>query len=193
MFTGLVQAVGEVIACLDGRLAIAAPDAWPGDPLCVGESISVNGCCLTLVAGEGELLFDLSPETIERTALGGLGHGSKVNLERALRASDRLGGHIVQGHVDGVGHLRSVHEAGGAWTYRFEAPEGGERYLIDKGSVCINGISLTVVQPSGREFDVAVIPHTRTETNLGTTLPGDPVNIEYDVLAKHVERLLSLR
>ena len=161
------------------------------DPIALGESIAVNGCCLTVVASDPFLEFDLSEETFSRTTLGAFKPGSKVNLERAMRLGDRLGGHIVQGHVDGVGAVVSVREEAGSWVMRFSVPTGSERYLIDKGSVCLDGVSLTVVSPVGNEFEVAVIPHTWAYTNLSSLRIGDAVNVEFDVLAKHVERLMQ--
>jgi riboflavin synthase len=190
MFTGLVQAVGTVASLEGGRLVLSAPNAWD-DPLEIGESIAVNGCCLTLVAAGPDLEFDLSEETLRRTAFGTLHAGARVNLERALRAGDRMGGHFVQGHVDGVGRLvsRMAHE--GSETFRFAMPAQGSRYLIDKGSVAVDGVSLTVIEPGEATFDVSLIPHTLGSTNLGDRQPGDPVNLEYDVLAKYVERMLG--
>lgn len=191
MFTGLVQAVGSVRSVGDGRLVVDPPDAWPGDPWQTGESVAVNGCCLTVTGDAPPLAFDLSAETLARTNLGVLQAGSLVNLERAMRPADRLGGHIVQGHVDGLASLLAVEKAGGSRVLRFQT-DGG-RYLIDKGSVAVDGVSLTVVRPNGGEFEVWVVPHTLEATNLGDRRPGDLLNIEYDVLAKHVERLLDDR
>lgn len=188
MFTGLVQAVGQVRSLEGGRLAVAVEAGWP-DPLAIGESIAVNGCCLTAVSLD-PLAFDLSEETLARTALSELRAGSSVNLERALRAGDRLGGHFVQGHVDGVGRLLSRTPRKGSEVFRFSVPAEGAKYLIDKGSIAIDGISLTVVEPNGGEFDVHLIPHTLSHTNLGALPVGNGVNLEFDVLAKHVERLL---
>lgn len=191
MFTGLVQAVGSVRSLVDGRLTVEAPDAWPGDPWVEGESVSVDGCCLTLLRAETPLAFDLSPETLRRTNLGSRVAGSRVNLERAMRPADRLGGHIVQGHVDGPAELIAVEEHGADRMLRVRT-DGG-RYLIDKGSVALDGVSLTVVRPSGGEFEVWVVPHTWAVTTLADRKPGDRMNIEFDVLAKHVERLLAER
>lgn len=191
MFTGLVQAVGSVVA-LDGRrLSIQIPSGVWEDPIQIGESIAVDGCCVTVVALGSELQFDLSEETLARTAFGGLEAGSRVNLERALRVGDRLGGHFVQGHVDGVGTVLSRSPPDGSETFRFRVPADGAKFLIDKGSITVNGVSLTVIAPSGSAFDVAVIPHTLGETTLGDLAVGSPVNIEYDVLAKHVAALLG--
>lgn len=189
MFTGIVQAVGHLGEPEAQALWVHAPDAWPGEPFQIGESIAVSGCCLTVTQhdrGPEWLRFDVTEETLRRTSLGARKAGDPVNLERAMRASDRFGGHIVQGHVDGVGRfLGSEGE-----RYRFQAPPEGARFLIDKGSISIEGVSLTVVDPVDDRFDVWLIPHTLEVTNLGSLKPGDPVNMEYDVLAKHVEALL---
>ncbi len=190
MFTGIVQAVVKVKGFEGGRLTLEAP-SFIDEPWAIGESVAVSGCCLTLVDQEGGLAFDLSPETLARTSLGALRTGSAVNLERAMRPSDRFGGHIVQGHVDGIGRVVSVRPEGESWVFRFACE--GSRYLIDKGSVTIDGVSLTVVRPEGGEFDVWVIPHTYAHTSLHQRAAGDPVNLEYDVLAKYVERLLAAR
>ncbi len=194
MFTGLVQAVGTVRSLQNLVLTVDAPtSAWANDPWQLGESVAVQGCCLTVVDSSDGLRFDLSEETLARTSLGQLAAGSKVNLERAMRPMDRLGGHIVQGHVDGLAHVVSVKELQGSWEFVFEVPQGGEKYLIDKGSVCLDGVSLTVVAPEGSRFTVAVIPHTYEVTSLSDRAAGDRVNLEYDVLAKHVEKLLQSR
>jgi len=190
VFTGIIQAVGAVGRIEAGRLTLRIPRGiWP-DPIQLGESISVNGCCLTVAQDDGDLHFDLSEETIARTALGALEPGDRVNLERALRVGDRLGGHYVQGHVDGVGELIGRTVAEGGETLRFRIPEEGAKYLIDKGSIALDGISLTVVSPMGCEFDVAVIPHTLKETNLCAKAIDAKVNVEYDVLAKHISKLV---
>lgn len=191
MFTGLIQTLGTVVAFDFRRLSVRIPsDIWP-EGVQVGESVAVNGCCLTAVATGAELAFELSEETLARTALSDLVPGSAVNLERALRVGDRLGGHFVQGHVDGVGALLSRTARDGWHSFRFRIPDEGAKFLIDKGSIAIDGVSLTVVSPSSGDFDVAVIPHTLAETNLGELAPGARVNVEYDVLAKHVAKLLA--
>lgn len=186
MFTGIVQAVGRVGSLESGRLRIEPPEGWPGDAWTVGESVAVNGCCLTLVSGSNGMEFDLSAETLSRTSLGGLSTGAAVNLERALRASDRLGGHFVQGHVDTVGRLVARPDSG-EWEFSVETELG--RYLIEKGSVTVDGVSLTVVRPSGGAFCAALIPHTIASTNFGELSEGAAVNVEFDVLAKYVEKL----
>lgn len=189
MFTGLVQAMGEVAAWDGTTLGMRHEFA----DVELGESIAVNGCCLTVVR-LGEMMdFELSPETVTRTSFGDLSVGSKVNLERSLRVGDRLGGHIVQGHVDAVGSCVEIDPSAEFTRMRFRVPSEGGRYLIDKGSIAIDGISLTVVSPVGDEFDVWLIPETLKRTTLGGFEVGRKVNIEYDVLAKHVEKLLISR
>lgn len=188
MFTGIIEATGRVLALTGARLVIAAPFAHA---VAVGESVAVNGCCLTAIAMGPDLAFDLSAETLTRTALGSLSTGDAVNLERAMRADGRFGGHIVQGHVDATGEVISAAPVEGATVVRFRVPAGFQRYLIDKGSIAVDGVALTVVSPTGPEFDAWIIPHTLTETNLGDRRPGDRVNLEFDVLAKYVERLMG--
>ncbi len=151
MFTGIVQALGTVRAFDECRLIIDVPD-MEGEPWQIGESIAVNGCCLTLVSFERGLAFDVTEETLGRTTMRSLASGTRVNVERAMKASDRMGGHIVQGHVDGVGELRSVEAFGQSRVMRFRVPSEYARYLIDKGSIAVDGISLTVVQPEGDSF-----------------------------------------
>ena len=192
MFTGIVESLGEVVSLNEGRLEVRADPHFAPDGFDEGESIAVNGCCLTVLPGEG-LRYDLSPETLARTSLGQLTPGSRVNLERAMVAGGRLGGHVVQGHVDTTGIFEGSTSEGNSVVMRFRAPEGSGRYLIDKGSVTIEGVSLTVVRPEGDEFEVWVIPHTLEKTNLGSLKPGGRVNLEFDVLAKYVERLLEAR
>jgi riboflavin synthase len=189
MFTGLIETVGEVVSFSDGWLELRA-HFEPGDPVVLGESVAVNGCCLTAVKVGERLAFELSQETLARTSLGSLTPGRKVNLERAMRADGRFGGHVVQGHVDGVGQFLGGTPEGNSVRMRFKTEPGGGRYLIDKGSIALEGISLTVVQPVDDQFDVWVIPHTLASTGLGELSPGDAVNVEYDVLAKYVEKLL---
>jgi riboflavin synthase len=154
--------------------------------------VAVNGVCLTVVANDEEsLAFDLSEETLDRTALGRLRPGDAVNLERPVTLTTRLGGHLVQGHVDGVGDVVSVTPQEGGSTIVVQAPEDLGRYLVEKGSVTVDGVNLTVTGLEGPRFSVALIPHTLAVTTLGTARPGDPVNLEVDVLAKYVERLLG--
>ncbi|HVT12798.1 MAG TPA: riboflavin synthase [Fimbriimonadaceae bacterium] len=191
MFTGIVESLGEVVGLDGGVLQVLPATALGPDPVRLGESIAVNGCCLTVVAIEPALRFDLSPETLARTSLGALAPGRHVNLERAMRADGRFGGHIVQGHVDATGEVVSISPAENSTAFRFRVPPGSERYLIDKGSITVDGISLTVVKPEGNEFDAWIIPHTLANTNLGERAAGDRVNLEFDALARYVERLLA--
>lgn len=192
MFTGLIQTLGKVEAFASGRLAVSYDPSWvENDPVQEGESIAVNGCCLTALPVNQMVEFDLSPETLARTALARLVPGSPVNLERAMRPSDRFGGHIVQGHVDAVGEFLTSQPRDGHHEFRFRVPE--DRYLIDKGSITLDGISLTVVEPSQGEFSVWVIPHTFENTTLRELKPGDPINVEYDMVAKYLEKLGGFR
>jgi riboflavin synthase len=185
MFTGIVEELGRLESLRDGRLRIAATRVIEGVEM--GESIAVNGCCLTVVAhGDGWWEADVSDETISRTSLAKLSDGDGVNLERAVRANDRLGGHIVQGHVDAVGEIVAP-----VPDLRVRVPDSLLRYLVEKGSVTVDGVSLTIVQPLDDGFTVAIIPHTADVTTLGAKRPGDLVNIEVDVMAKYVERLVS--
>jgi riboflavin synthase len=185
MFTGIVEELGHVASFKAGRLRIAATEVLDGTGL--GDSIAVNGCCLTVVAqGADWWEADVSDETVARTALTDLSAGDPVNLERAVRAHDRLGGHLVQGHVDGVGEVVQP-----VPDLRVRVPRRLLPYLVEKGSVTVDGVSLTVVQPIDDEFTVAIIPHTATVTTLGVKQPGDLVNIEVDVIAKYVERMLQ--
>jgi riboflavin synthase len=198
MFTGLVSAVSRVVSFRSGAaggvLAVERPPAY--SDVLVGESVAVSGVCLTVVppvAGGESLSFDVSPETLQRSALGHLAPGAGVNLERAVVAGDRLGGHIVAGHVDGTAEVLAIERSGDSSTFRFSLPAPLARYTVEKGSIAVDGISLTVAALGESSFDVAVIPHTFTSTTLGTKKPGDRVNIEVDVLGKYVERLLAAR
>ena len=191
MFTGIVQGLGRVRSFSAGVLTISAPEGFAPDGLDEGESIAVNGCCLTVVSKQNELKFELSPETLARTSLGDLKPESVVNLERAMSATGRFGGHFVQGHVDATGTVASILPSGNSVVYQFQAPPEYDKYLIDKGSVSVDGISLTVVGPKEGAFNVWVIPHTLQETNLGTRAPGDRVNLEFDVIARYVEKLMG--
>ena len=196
MFTGIVRELGRVDA-LDGgadgvRLRVDGPEtagqAGPGD------SVAVDGVCLTVVeAAGGVLSFDAVPETLARTTLGRLGRGDAVNLEPALRAGEQLGGHLVQGHVDAVGRVRSVGPEGGGVRLEVSVPAELRRYCVEKGSICMQGVSLTIASVDDDGISVALIPHTLSVTTLGGLGPGDEVNLEVDVLAKHVERLLAAR
>jgi len=193
MFTGLVAGVGRVIESrAEGpgrRLSIAS--ALVADAV-LGESICVAGCCLSVVFHSGDqAAFQLGPETLSRTTLGRLGPGGGVNLERSLRLSDRLGGHLVTGHVDATGRLLSRSVDGDWVTCRFAAPAAVAAQLAAKGSVAVDGVSLTVVEAGADSFTVALIPHTLAETTLGGLAVGDPVNLETDLICKYVARLLS--
>lgn len=191
MFTGLVQACPAVVGREGMRLAVSVPEL--DSPLELGESIAINGVCLTVISCGDAVGFDVSEETFARTSLDDLVAGDRVNWERAMRPMDRFGGHIVQGHVDQVGSVIGIDELAGSWTFRFDVGIDGDRYLIDKGSVTIQGVSLTVVSPQAGQFEVAVIPHTFDVTTLGSLSVGSRVNVEFDVLAKHVEKLLGSR
>ena len=194
MFTGLIQGVGRVarVESLGGdvRLHIEV-GSLPFDTVEMGESIAVNGTCLTVVAFDAQsFAADASNETLSLTTLGTLAVGSLVNLERALRASDRLGGHWVSGHVDGMGTVKQIHDDARAQRWRFEVPSALTRYIAKKGSICVDGVSLTVNEADAQGFEVALIPHTVEHTAFKTTRVGDAVNIEVDLVARYVERLL---
>lgn len=196
MFTGLVEELGYVAALEpigDGiRLRLAAMTVM--DDIEMGASIAVNGVCLTVVEFDSEhFAIDAVPETMDRTSLGSLEVGSTVNLERAVRASDRLGGHIVQGHVDATTRITNIESyEDGSWRYHFALADDASPYVVEKGSITIDGISLTVASLSDTEFSIAVIPHTADVTTLGSRQVGDLVNLEVDVLAKYVERQLKV-
>jgi len=194
MFTGLIEDLGTVRELRKGndsaRLSVAT--AIPMDELELGASIAVNGICLTVTNfGGGSFTADVSPETLSRSNLGALLPGSRVNLERALRLGDRLGGHWVSGHVDAVGTLKQAQRDGNAWRLTFRLPTEVNRYVVEKGSVAIDGISLTVNSVGDETFSVAIIPHTLALTTLKEAKVGARVNIETDILGKYVERLLG--
>ncbi len=194
MFTGLIEEVGAVVAVRardhGTELQIAAPGtAKHVNP---GESIAVNGCCLTVTSCRGDCLsFDLLKETIARTNLHDLRRDSLVNLERALRADGRLGGHFVQGHVDCVSRIIAFDRKGADFRLEVELPENSRHYVASKGSIAVNGISLTVAEVFPRSFAVWIIPYTKRHTNLDRATIGDLVNLEFDVLAKYVERMVA--
>jgi riboflavin synthase len=192
MFTGIVREVGSV-ASFDGvRLVVEAPGTAANAT--VGDSVAVAGVCLTVVETDsGRLAFDVVPETTARTTLAALEPGAPVNLEPALRLGEPLGGHVVQGHVDSVGRVRSVAEDSTGCRVWFDAPEAVLRYCLEKGSVAVDGVSLTVAALDDEGFEVALVPHTLAATTLGTLEPAGAVNLEVDVLAKVVERLLPAR
>jgi riboflavin synthase len=192
MFTGIVRELGTVETFDGSRLVVVAPETAATAAL--GDSVAVAGVCLTVVATEnGRLAFDAVPETLSRTALGGLRPDGAVNVEPSLRVGDPLGGHVVQGHVDAVGRVRSVTPEGGGRRVWVDAPESVVRYCIEKGSVAVDGVSLTIAAFDDDGFEVALIPHTLAVTTLGSLEPGDEVNLEADVLGKVVERLLAAR
>jgi riboflavin synthase len=193
MFTGIIEERGTVRSA-GSRLEVLAPkvagDSGPGS------SVSVNGVCLTVVERRQDedqvvLAFDLSPETLARSALGSLHAGDPVNLERPLTLVSRLGGHLVQGHVDGVGEIESIQESPPGKTIAVKVPDGVGRYVVEKGSIAVDGVSLTVTEVRDGRFGVALIPYTLEATNLGSVEPGDLVNLEVDVVAKYVEGLLK--
>lgn len=190
MFTGIIEEVGAVSRRAGDEVTIVAKTVL--EDLKEGDSVAVDGVCLTVANfGHGTFVVRVSPETFQRTTLSGLKVGSAVNLERAMTVGDRLGGHIVQGHVDGVGRIKSVHPQGQFSMWRFQAPAEVARYLVPKGSVAIDGISLTVVEPQSDTFGVALIPTTLEKTTLGSKRPGDAVNLEADILGKHVYHYLK--
>jgi riboflavin synthase len=193
VFTGIVEELGEVVA-LDvtpagARLALRASRLAP--LAAIGDSISISGCCLTVVSIDDSVLaFEAVPETLARTSLGKLAVGSRVNLEDALRAGEPFGGHLVQGHVDGVGEISEIHPEGDGYRIAVRIPWELLRYVAEKGSVAVAGISLTVAALRDDGFEVALIPHTWTSTTVSDLQVGDQVNLEVDVIAKYVERLL---
>jgi riboflavin synthase len=214
MFTGIVEGTGTVVA-MDrppaggaARLEVEAP--WLAGDLAVGDSVAVDGCCLTVVAGgPGRFAADVVAETLRRTALGRLAAGARVNLERPLAVGGRLGGHLVQGHVDGVGRVLDRRPTGpqgsggsggalsappvgqGGLEVKVELPDDLARYVVEKGSIAVDGVSLTVAGVGQGWFAVALVPHTLASTTLGERAPGDPVHLEVDVVAKYVERLVQ--
>lgn len=194
MFTGLIEDTGRVVSFhRRGEAGILVVEtSLPTGEIAVGDSIAVNGVCLTVTAkNDRTLTFDVSPESLSRTLTGKLGSGSRINLERALRLGDRLGGHIVSGHVDCTGQLTRAESRSGNHQLYFKIPSDHARYLVAKGSVTIDGISLTVNTVSRDGFSVNIIPHTYASTTLGQLTIGDPVNIETDIIGKYVERLAS--
>jgi riboflavin synthase len=194
VFTGIVGEMGSIeaiSATSDGaRIRLSAPGTAPG--CAIGDSVAIDGCCLTVVAlGDGALEFDAVAETLRRTTLGALRPGDRVNVEAAMRMGDRLGGHWVQGHVDGVGELTTIEPDGDGVRVTFAAPKAVARYTIEKGSVCVAGVSLTVAAYDDDGFTVALIPHTRAVTTLGALVPGARVNLEADLVGKYVEKLVG--
>ena len=195
MFTGIVEELGTVTAILDQgdavRLTISASTVL--EDVALGDSIAVNGCCLTAAALEpvGTWTADVMAETLAKTSLAGVATGDVVNLERAMSAAGRLGGHLVQGHVDGTGTVVRRQPSHHWELVTVEVPDGLERYIVDKGSIALDGVSLTVVTITGREVTVSLIPETLARTTLGRKQPGDLVNVETDIIARHVEKLLA--
>ena len=196
MFTGIVRERGRVVSAERNgaqsalRLRISAPKTAAETGL--GDSVSVAGCCLTAVAADsGELVFEAVPESLARTTLGDLGEGADVNLEPALRAGEPLGGHYVQGHVDGVGRVRAVEPEGDGRRLALDVPAELLRYCVEKGSLAVDGVSLTIAAITGDGVEIALVPYTLRETTLSDLEPGDGVNLEVDVLAKYVERLTA--
>jgi riboflavin synthase len=195
MFTGIIQSVGQVASIRqadggDWQLAVQVGKLDMRD-VALGDSIAVNGVCLTVIEmSSDQFVADVSNETLTVTAFADFASGTRVNLEKALRLADRLGGHMVSGHVDGVGQLISIQADGRSWRYQFSLPEALVRYVCAKGSITINGVSLTVNQVSMHDFSVNLVPHTLQETNLGDLIVGNRVNLEVDMIARYLERLM---
>ena len=197
MFTGIIETVGEVISStsLDGdvRLVVAAPE-YKGRQVSIGDSIAINGVCLTVILkneDNTEYQFDVSIESINHTLIGDWGKGTKVNLEMALLPTTRLGGHLVSGHVDGLARLTELYEDARSWRMVFVAPDDLKKYIAKKGSITINGTSLTVNSVDDNSFDINIIPHTFDVTTLGELKVNDEVHIEVDLIARYLERLLT--
>ncbi|MBM4294834.1 MAG: riboflavin synthase [Deltaproteobacteria bacterium] len=196
MFTGLVEGVGEIVelARLAEGLRVSVRPPFPAGELTLGESVAVAGACLTVVAlSSYSFSAEVSPESLGRTTFGMKKAGDKVNLERALRLGDRLGGHLVTGHIDGPGVLKERREGPAHLQLRFELPTVLSRYVIEKGSIAVDGVSLTVNAAPGHTFSVNIIPHTARVTTLGDLRVGDKVNLETDIIGKYVERLLGVK
>jgi riboflavin synthase len=193
MFTGIITDVGRVVSVADqGDRRFVLSTAFDMDTVDLGASISCSGCCLTVVEkAAGRFAVDVSGETLSVTTLGDWREGTEVNLERALRLGDELGGHIVSGHVDGVGEVVSVRPEGASHRIVFEAPAGLARFIASKGSIAVDGVSLTVNEVDGRRFGTNIIPHTLTHTTFHGLAPGRRVNLEIDMLARYVARLLE--
>lgn len=194
MFTGLIEAIGKVTSCerRGAAAVLSVTTPLPSSEIAIGDSLSVNGACLTVTAKrEKALTFDVSPETLASTTIGNLRSGNSVNLERAMRLGDRMGGHIVTGHIDCIGKIARISETSGNHVLEFNLPTEHARYLITKGSVAINGISLTVNTVTQAGFSVNIIPLTYSATTLSALKIGEEVNIETDVIGKYVERLTS--
>jgi riboflavin synthase len=196
VFTGIVEEMGAVLEAVDGGGRLTVRTRAVAEGSAPGASVAVSGVCLTVVANEpgpadAILTFDLSPETLARSTLGRLRAGDAVNLERPVTPAGRLGGHLVQGHVDGIGVVEALEEVETGREIWFELPDGLERYVVEKGSITVDGVSLTATAIRGQRFGVALVPHTLAATTLGRVGPGDGVNLEVDVIARYVERLLG--
>ena len=194
MFTGIVEDLGIVhgVESLAAGRRMTISTSLPADDFPLGASVCVSGACMTVVVfHDARISFDVSAESLRRTTLGGLRQGDRVNLERSVRLNDRLGGHLVSGHVDGIGHVVSIADEGESSIFRFQLPPGMGRLTVEKGSITLDGISLTCFHCIDDRVDVAVIPHTRDLTTLGFKRAGDAVNVELDLLGKYVERLLA--
>jgi riboflavin synthase len=194
MFTGIIEETGQIVEIADaGQFrSIQVQGTSIFDDLRLGSSIAVNGVCLTVRSIRSNVFAaEMSRETLDRTSLGSLARGRIVNLERPMRADSRFGGHIVQGHVDGLGRIDKFDRQGDAWNLEIAYPASASRYLVEKGSIAVDGISLTVASLGSGVFSVAIIPHTFENTNLKMARTGDPVNLEFDVLAKYVENLIK--
>ena len=193
MFTGLVEETGTIISCTphDGKLRLRIAAERIMDDLAIDHSVAVQGVCLTVVEHDASsFAVDVIAETLTKTTIGTLHEGSRVNLERAVRMADRLGGHLVQGHVDTTGTVQEIITSDGRWEMWIAFPATYRKWLIPVGSVCINGISLTVADLTDTKLKVAIIPHTLAVTTLGDLAVGDPVNLEFDMLAKYIEQLM---
>jgi len=196
MFTGIIQSTARIerVTSRGGGVRLVLAPTRRLTKLVLGESIAVDGACLTVTSGNGRhFTVDVSPETLRRTTIGTLRRGARVNLERSLRLGDRLGGHVVLGHVDGVGRLDAITPEDEWVLYRFRAPKPIWPYLVEKGSIAVDGVSLTIFRCQDGRFSAALIPHTLKETTFTELVPGDRVNLEADILLKHIEALLLAR
>ena len=196
MFTGIIEDLGRVQSIKQAKdgAVLTIRTALPTARIAIGDSIAVSGCCLTVVRkARGTIAMDVSAESLRRTILGKLKPGDRVNLERCLTLGKLIGGHLVSGHVDGIGRIVSIVPEGDSRLFTFEAGANEMRYLVEKGSVALDGVSLTAFGISGRRFKVALIPHTLKMTTLGQKGPGTPVNVESDMLVKYVDRIMSER
>ncbi|HEX3582234.1 MAG TPA: riboflavin synthase [Thermoanaerobaculia bacterium] len=192
MFTGIIHHTGviDAIERLPNGARVRLRTTDP-EPFTRGESLAVNGVCLTMLPEDGNLIADVSDETLSLTTLGSLSSGQRVNVERALALGDRLGGHLVQGHVDGTGSLLSIETEGDFAVYRWSYPTQFADLVVSKGSIAVDGVSLTVVEPDAESFGAALIPETLRRTNLGDARPGEVVNLEFDMVAKHIRNLVA--